>query len=150
MMRLILLLMSLLLCAPTLATEVLPPGCSPLVISDLIALTASKPRLILVHNLSNTTLWLIANKHELTSALNSELWTALHLDDQALTLNCIESKPGHEQEIACENRISVCEWAYSKKPDHFSTVFWAAENMELAPLIAYLGRRGVILPSSVQ
>ncbi len=132
--------------------EILPAGCMPIVISELIHLPPGKPRLILLHNLSETTLWLIpranTTKANLSSALAPQQWSSLHLDQHALTIGCIESKPGHEQEIACHDRVAVCEWIPNRHPKKPSGIVWAAENMTLTPLIAYLGRHGFIVPSS--
>jgi hypothetical protein len=138
------------------AAEFLPAGCVPIVVEQLIQFPADKPGLMMIHNLSTTTIWLIPETPPTdpdanwNSALARGHWSALNLDNNSLALHCIESKPGHEQEIPCGERIAVCQWIPSAHPDKPKGIFWAGENQALTPLIAYLGRQGFILPSSPQ
>ncbi len=69
------------------------------------------------------------------------------LGTKPFDLNCIESKPGHEQQISCVNVLTACQWSNVKHPDNSGT-FWAAEDMSLKAILAELGSRGFILPDN--
>jgi hypothetical protein len=139
--------------------ETFPPSCKPFALhGESIALPIGIPRIIMLHNLSESDIWITHQASEsetdsspdLSSRLQSNRWSALALDQHALTLHCIESKPGHEQGISCEQALAVCEWHTLSRPQHKQAIFWAAENMTLPPLIAYIGRLGFELPQTTQ
>jgi hypothetical protein len=141
----------------TFAEEIFPPACKPFVIkTEAIHLPEGAPRLIMLHNLSELDLWITHPVSEANAAagwssrLQSGQWSALALDKTAFELSCIESKPGHEQQISCEHTLATCEWPITSSPEHTSGIFWAGENMSLSALTAYLGRRGFGLPSQAQ
>lgn len=134
------------------AEEIFPPKCQPVVISDeIVPLSTTKPTVIMIHNLSTTELWLTHPSQEgranagWSSRVQSDNWSALALDRKKFTLNCIESRPGHEQQIPCKEVVAVCQMQDVTVPEHLSGTFWAGENMAMAPLIAYIKRRGYIL-----
>ena len=110
----------------------------------------------MLHNLSGLDLWITHPVSEADTAagwssrLQSGHWSALALDTTAFELSCIESKPGHEQQVSCEHALAICEWPITSSPEHTSGIFWAGENMSLTALTAYLSRRGFELPSHVQ
>lgn len=147
-MKKLLLLTMLLFSSLTEATEILPKGCKPVVIeSSLISIPKGKPRLIALHNLTQADVWVTHPLTEgdtasgLSSRLQGDQWSLLKVNHQAFLLSCIESKPGHEQQISCRHVMSACEWPTAKT--HLKKeIFWVAENMPLSPLIAYATRKG--------
>ncbi len=141
------------------AQEIYPAGCNPLVVRhDLVRLSTEKPVVVMMHNLSSAELWIT---HPATdsgmqagwsSRLESDKWSALALEKttKKFELSCIESKPGHEQQIACSDVLAVCQWPDTKFPEKKAGVFWAGENMALLPLKAYIERLGFVLTGSNQ
>ncbi|MDF1645614.1 MAG: hypothetical protein P1U61_01350 [Legionellaceae bacterium] len=85
-----------------------------------------------------------------SSRLQANYWSALALEDKAFDLSCIESRPGHEQQVSCEQTLAACEWPITARPEKTQGVFWAGENMPLAALTAYISRRGFELPQKAQ
>lgn len=137
-----------LVCSLTQAKEILPKGCKSLVIEgSLISIPKGEPRLIALHNLTQTDLWVThpVTEGDISTSLSSQLqkdkWSLLKMNHTAFTLSCIESKPGHEQQISCKHVISACEWPTIKKQQK-QDILWVAENMTLSPLIAYATRKG--------
>jgi len=136
----------------TQAKEVLPQGCKPLIIhGNLISISADKPRLIILHNLTKLDLWITHPVHDthmstgLSSRLEKDKWSALMMNHMSFELSCIESKPGHEQQVSCKHALSACEWPATNK-HRKKEIFWAAENMKLAPLTAFISRKGWMVP----
>jgi len=139
------------------AQEMYPKGCVPWVIHDAMPkLSAKKPVVIMLHNVSDTELWIThpvvdpGAQAGFSSLLQSGKWSALAFSQisHSFALQCIESRPGHEQQISCETVLAICQWPNSKLPKTDSGVFWAAENMDIAPLKAYIERQGYDLNSS--
>lgn len=138
------------------AESTLPPGCQALAVQgEAITLHAKKSSLIFIHNLAPTDLWIthpIKNPSASagwTTQLQEGNWTALVLRKGAFTLNCIESRPGHEQQIPCEGAIAVCQWkTKGLKIPNKEQSFWASENRSLDALIADLGTHGFKIPFS--
>ena len=136
------------------AEEVFPAGCEPLVVrNNQIELpTAVKSSIIMLHNLSTTDLWVTysAIEHSVATKASQHLttgnWSAFALKKESFAFNCIESRPGHEQQIACVDVLAVCQWPHGKGPE--KTSFLIAENMSLSSLIAYIGRKGFVLGAS--
>ena len=133
------------------AEEIFPNGCTPLVVTgELVALPAAKTTITMVHNLSNMDLWITHPVSEpnasagWSSRLQAGNWSALALNDEAFELSCIESSPGHEQQTPCSAVVAVCQWTASKMPNNSAGTYWAGEDMPLAPLIAYIKRRGFV------
>ncbi len=133
------------------AKEIFPQGCVPYALHDeSVKLSAEKPIVVMLHNLSENKIWLThltqnaSAQAGWSSQLNSGKWSALALDRHKKTfgLTCIESRPGHEQQISCRDILAVCKWPQSQFPEHQSGTFWAAENMNMLPLKAYIERRG--------
>src|SRR5690606_917703 len=108
------------------------------------------------YNSSQTDLWITHPVSDpsagagWSSRLEAGNWSALALDKKKFELSCIESRPGHEQQIPCTGMIAVCEWPTVRIPEQAKGTFWAGENMTLAALTAYLGGRGFKLPASTQ
>lgn len=131
----------------------IPSSCKPVSVQgESVKLSAKKSVLIMIHNLSKNDLWITHPVSEpgasagWSSRLQAGNWSALALDKNAFELSCIESKPGHEQQVPCTGAISVCEWAV-KMPAQSNGTYWAAEDMALSGLIEHLGGRGFTLPA---
>ena len=132
-------------------------SCKPVTVEgESVILTAKKPSLVMIHNLSATDLWITHPVSEpsasagWSSRLQAGNWSALALDKDSFELSCIESKPGHEQQIPCKGVISVCNWSEATMPAKSLGTYWAGENMNLASLTAHLGGRGFQFPSVTQ
>lgn len=145
---------------PAIAGEIFPVGCVPVEVhEEYVKLTTGQPALVMIHNLSNVDLWITHPLSEpsasagWSSHLQSGHWSALALDKKTFDLSCIESKPGHEQQVPCAGLLSVCQYpnvkASSKNQDASGT-FWAGEDLPLSGLIAHVGSRGFKVPSPKQ
>ncbi|MCH9756127.1 MAG: hypothetical protein K0U37_02905 [Gammaproteobacteria bacterium] len=139
------------------AEEIFPNNCRPFAIKgESINLPAGTPRLIMLHNLSKFDLWIThplsekENNAGWSSRLQANRWSALSLGKKTFELSCIESRPGHEQQISCEQALAVCEWPITARPEKAHGVVWAGENMPLSALTAYIGRLGFELPQKTQ
>ncbi len=136
------------------AEEIFPNGCKAVMVEgEALNLSAKKRALVMIHNLSSIDLWVT---HPVTEAsanagwssrLDAGNWTALALDDASFELSCIESRPGHEQQVPCAGLLSVCQFSPVKATKAESGTFWAGENMALSALMAHVGSRGFVLPS---
>ncbi|MBP6918057.1 MAG: hypothetical protein KBB94_04005 [Legionellaceae bacterium] len=153
-MRLLTTILFCVLSLDALAQEVYPTGCIPWPIHEAIpTFTNTQPSILMLHNLSNNDLWVTrsANDQGAQAGFNSLLqagkWSslAINLDKTSLPIKCIESQPGHEQEISCADVLAICQWPKTKFPEIDSGIFWAGENMHLAPLQAFLARQGYVL-----
>lgn len=138
------------------AEEIFPAGCTPLVVSgDLVVLPAVKSTVTMIHNLSSTDLWVThpVSEPNMSAGWSSHLqagnWSALVINDKKFELSCIESRPGHEQQVACSTVLAVCQWPVKALPDKSAASYWAAEDMQLSPMIAYIARRGFALSAPV-
>lgn len=153
-MRILAVMGLLLLSSHVVAEEsVLPVGCQAVTVQgDAVTIDAKKNTLVFIHNIVTTDLWITHPVTEAsasagwTSRLQGGKWSALSVDKGPFVLNCIESKPGHEQQIPCEGTIAVCQWKNVKFPDTAKSTFWAAEDMSLAALTAAIGARGFVIP----
>lgn len=144
-----LLLTSLFACAES----TLPAGCQAVAVQgETVTLKSKKSKLVFIHNLSNTDIWIthpVTNPSASagwTTRLQAGNWSALALDKPLFVLSCIESRPGHEQQVPCEGVIAVCQWNKVKLPENAQGTFWAAEDKSLAALTAAVGTRGFVLP----
>jgi len=137
------------------AEEVFPARCIPLVVSgELVIVPAAKSMVTMVHNLSSSDLWVTHPVSDpgasagWSSHLQAGNWSALVLNDEKFALSCIESRPGHEQQVSCSSVLAVCQWPATGLPQKASGTWWAAEDMLLSPLIAYIKRHGFVLAES--
>jgi len=153
------LLLLLMTCSSNLlyADDNLPASCQPLVVQgETIKLSAKQPMVILIHSLAEGDLWLnhpiadVGASAGWSSQLNAGNWTALALNKEDFELSCIESKPGHEQQVPCEGMLAACEWPTVRMPAQLKGTFWAGENMTLPALLVHLGGRGFGLPASAK
>lgn len=140
------------------ANEIYPAGCKAQVVrGEAASLHAKEPQLMLIHNLLEHDLWLTHPVEEAAasagwaSRIQAGNWSALVVADNHFILNCVESKPGHEQKVACDEVIAVCSWdKMTLSPEQSTSSYWAGEDMPLSPLIAYLSRRGFSIPVVTQ
>lgn len=151
-------LVGLMLVAFGAASEnIYPPLCTPLVVKDdTVTMSAEKPAVAMIHNLSTMDLWIT---HPVTepnasagwsSRLQAGNWSALAMDGQPFELSCIESRPGHEQQVPCAGALAICQWLTVTMPEKSTGTFWAGEDMSLAGLTAHLGSRGFVVPTPAQ
>lgn len=153
-MKLIPLFGLFLLSSSTFAESILPPKCEAVaVVGESVTVQAKKNKLIFIHNITNTDLWIteqsdpLGETSQLTGRLQTDKWSALGLTKGSLILNCIESRPGHEQQIPCEGAIAVCLWNKATfPPNHEHSNFWAGEDQSLPGITATLGAHGFVLP----
>lgn len=153
-MRILAVIGFLVLSSYVIASEsTLPKGCQAVrVQGDIVTIEAKKKSLVFIHNLTSEDLWVThpvtdpSASAGWTSRLQSEKWSALSLEKGPFILNCIESRPGHEQQVPCQNAIAVCQWKKAKFPKDAQGTFWAAEDMSLKALIAAVGARGFVIP----
>jgi hypothetical protein len=153
MMRVIVSFCIVLISSCLFAESTLPVGCQPVAVQgEAVTLKAKKNKLVFIHNLTKFDLWIT---HPVTepsasagwaSRLQADNWSALAVDKPSFILNCIESKPGHEQQVPCEGTIAVCQWRGAKMPGNEKGTFWAAEDKSLSALTAAIGARGFVLP----
>lgn len=132
----------------------LPVGCQAVKVQgDAVTVNSEKKSLVFIHNLTSVDLWITHPVDDpganagWTSRLQSEKWSALSLEKGPFILNCIESRPGHEQQIPCEGAIAVCQWSKVKFPENAQGTFWASEDKSLDALTAAVGARGYVLPA---
>ncbi|MBI2785550.1 MAG: hypothetical protein HYX60_04265 [Legionella longbeachae] len=139
------------------AESTLPKGCQPVTVQgEAVTLKAKAKSLVYIHNLTSVDLWIthpVTNPGASagwTTRLQGEKWSALALKKGPFILNCIESRPGHEQQVPCEGTIAVCTWKGKgvKIPaNKQNSTFWVAEDMSLAALNAAVGARGFVIPN---
>ena len=134
---------------------IFPTGCNPVAIEgETVTLKTKQPTLYLIYNNSPNDLWVTHPVSEpsasagWSSRLETQNWSALALDQNSFELSCIESRPGHEQQIPCAGVLAICHWPKVKLPTSATGTFWAGENMTLESLNAYLGGRGFKLPAA--
>lgn len=128
-----------------------PKGCNPVAVEgETIKLNIKEPVVFLINNDSDSVLWVThpvdnpSASAGWSSQLEKKRWSALLVDKNKFELSCIESKPGHEQQIPCEGMLSICEWSKLKIPPVAKGTFWVAENMSLNALINHLGGKGFV------
>lgn len=156
-MKYILSMLLVLLAANACAEEIFPAGCKPIMVQDeFVKLSAEKPLIVMIHNLSKVDLWITHPVSESnanagwSSRLQGGNWSALALDKKSFELSCIESRPGHEQQVPCAGLLAACEWVPVTTPKTESGTFWAGEDMALSALTAHVGSRGFVLPTPGQ
>jgi hypothetical protein len=129
-----------------------PADCNPIKITgEVLTLGVKKPTVILLQNISEGTLWLTHPVKDpgasagWTSQIQGGKWSAMVLTEKKFILHCTESRPGHEQQIACEGAITACIWKKAKIPNEEKGTFWATEDKSLSDLKAALLARGFTL-----
>lgn len=151
-MRIIIGLFLCLVAGALFAKSGFPVGCKAIVMrGQTVNLKTKHAKTMFIHNISSSDLWLThpvtgegANAGW-TSRIQAGNWSALAVDKPSFILGCIESKPGHEQEVPCEGAIQACQWRQANPPKGEKGTFWAAEDQPLAVLTAALESRGFVL-----
>ncbi len=130
-----------------------PYDCKPMPLSaGTVKLPEGAPALVMIHNVSDVDLWIThpisdpSASAGWSSRLQTKRWSAFDLGSQAFELSCIESKPGHEQQVPCSGVLAVCQWLNIATTDKQPAPYWAGENMPLPELLGHLGQRGFKLP----
>jgi hypothetical protein len=136
------------------AENTLPTGCKAIPVQgESLTLNAKKSKLVLIHNRSDLDLWLT---HPVTepgasagwaTRIQADHWSALTVDQPSFVITCIESRPGHEQQIPCEAAIAACQWKAAKIPKREKGTFWAGEDLPLTELTAAIRGKGFVLPA---
>jgi hypothetical protein len=118
-----------------------PPACQVLPIQgEALLIKTENPMILLVKNVSEHTLWLthplqdISASAGFTSQLASKKWSALFLEKGPFLIHCIESQPGHEQQIPCEGNLTACVYAGKEALSGQQGVFWVSENRSLSAI----------------
>lgn len=139
------------------ALEAMPYACKAITVKGAtLTLPKASSSLILVNNNSEMDLWIThpisdpSASAGWSSRLQSKHWSALALNDKAFELGCIESKPGHEQQVPCAGALLVCQWSGIKEEDNSKKTgpYWAGENMPLSELLTYLTQHGFKIPEA--
>jgi hypothetical protein len=132
----------------------LPEGCKALMVQgeSVTLKPTSKNKLVFIRNNTGSDLWITHPVSDAgasagwASRIQANHWSALAVDKAAFVLTCIESKPGHEQQVPCEGAIAVCQWKGVKIPGETTSTFWAAEDQPLSELTTTLGGKGFVFP----
>lgn len=140
------------------AEESFPRGCKAISVSGgTLMLPEGTPSLIIIHNLSEMDLWVthpISDSNGASAGwstrLQSDRWSAFAQGKKAFELSCIESKPGHEQQIPCSKALAACQWVGVEIPGKQAAPFWAGENLPLKDLLSYVERRGFKLSAATK
>ncbi len=139
-----------------LADTVFPEGCSGVPLEEKAAvLKAKKPSLFMIYNQGDKDLWIthpVQNPGASagwTTKLEPDHWSALTISKN-FALSCVESAPGHEQEIACFDAIEVCQYKKAGFPKDTQAGYWVGENLPLKKLIAHVEKRGFQLPADTE
>ncbi len=151
-MRILLFLLAIFSTGFAHAGLVMPKGCLPLSIKTESAwLKTKKPMLFLMMNNGDNDLWLVHPVDDpgasagWTSKIEPRHWSAI-LINKDFELNCIESLPGHEQHISCEQVLALCSYPSLKINPSLMGNAWMAENLPIRALITELGQRGLQVP----
>ncbi len=144
----------LLITTVSYADEALPTSCKAVAINNEGLVLSKTPVLVMVHNSSDLDLWLLSSLSDHAFGESSHLqagnWSALIASKEKIAVRCIESKPGHEQQISCKTVIAICEWPAVTLPKQgLNDELWAAENQHLAPLLEKLGGHGYEIPAGI-
>ncbi|MFI4962482.1 MAG: hypothetical protein ACHP6H_01345 [Legionellales bacterium] len=137
-----------------LAKSTLPKGCKAIAVQgESVSIQAKKNKLVFMHNITSNDLWITHPVVDTgasagwSSRLQAGNWSALVVDKGPFVIECIESRPGHEQQIPCEEALAVCQWKGAKMPADGKGVYWAKEDKSLPELTAAMGGRGFVLPN---
>lgn len=153
-MRFILNIVLIILSFEACATDAFPSDCKPIAVQAATVTLSGSASIMLINNISDTELWVThpisqpSASAGWSSRLQAKHWAALALESQSFELSCIESKPGHEQQVPCSGVIRVCQWPVSSDKEKHAKTFWAGENMTLSALLAHLNERGFRLPQA--
>lgn len=109
------------------------PFCQTFTLHDInVSLSTDEPLLMVFHNISEHNIYLVNKKNSTSSLIAPGRWSQFSLVKQSVTFSCIESLPGHEQQVPCKNVLSVCQFLLKSK--HITTTAWLSENLTTSPL----------------
>ena len=150
-MRTLFLVLGFFLGVSAFAGPDLPKKCKALSsVSEVLTInTQGKQQLILIYNKSKSKLWLTHTPKNpgasagWSSELDSGKWSAIAMNENDFSFNCLESGPGHAQTMPCTSMVVACvkkDAVFSPKTDGD---YWVAENKSLNQLIASINGRGI-------
>jgi hypothetical protein len=104
------------------------PICQPLALhGTTFKLTTNQPIFMIFHNTSMHNLFITPLSSSCGSSLiEPNKWSRLAVIQKDFSFTCIESTPGHEQSIPCENALTVCQLPIDTKSIAQSQ--WIGEN----------------------
>lgn len=143
-MRYIFMIFGMSFCALGIAKEFLPKGCHAFPIENMVELKQQKNHLILIHSLSNYEIWL-ANQQQakLTVSLVPGEWSAFYAPQGQVQWYCIQSQPGHEQKVSCQQVLAACDWSAKPPQKEIAKInSWVANNLSFSEMHAYVQRLG--------
>lgn len=126
------------------AKEFLPKNCQSVMVADSLELQPKKAHMVLIHSLSNYEIWLANSRNpKMTVSLVPELWSTFYAPQAKEQWSCIQVSPGHEQKVACQQVLAMCELA-AQVPDKSNAKInsWVANNLSYSEMAAYLQRIG--------
>lgn len=126
------------------ATESFPKNCKVFAFKgENLVIKAPKPKVILINNQTEATLFLSHTGNTgLTTKIDAAKWASLVVHQKKFIIQCIESKPGHEQQVPCEGMLTTCQLSKVKIPQSRDKTFWAAENLDRKALENHLAESG--------
>ncbi|WP_367608054.1 hypothetical protein [Legionella sp. W05-934-2] len=149
MKKIVQILLAMLTLTQVYAIE-LPKNCHLVGIkSENLKLKTEKDRVILIHNISDSDIYLShvssndpGAQAGWTSRVDKNKWSALKLGKMEIRFQCVEVKPGHEQQISCQNILSVCRVAPIEQPKNGNGSYWVTENQTLSNMLEAVSSRG--------
>lgn len=134
----------------------LPQHCKLMGIkSDKLELKTGGNQLVFIHNISDVDMFLSfvpeadpGAQAGWTSRINQNKWSAISLNKDHLSFECVEVKPGHEQQISCQGVLSVCQIKPEDLPKNITGSFWVSENNNLTKVLQTVSSRGFQLPNN--
>ena len=93
--------------------------CQPVPVGgESLTLHVEKTAFFLIYNRASTDVWLSHSMadSDLTTRIAPKKWVGLILTPSDFVGQCIESKPGHEQQMPCEEMIRICQAEKVKIP----------------------------------
>ena len=126
------------------AKEFLPKNCHAVPIGDEVIFEKNKKQLEMIHALSTHQIWLANRENSrLTVSITPGLWSVFYAPHVKSQWHCIQSEPGHEQQVPCQQVLALCErTAKPPKKDFSKFDFWVVNNLSYSELDAYLQRMG--------
>src|SRR3990167_1722109 len=119
---------------PLLLVAATKPFCQTFTLHDIeISLSTDEPLLMVFHNISDRNIYLTNNKTATTSLIEPNKWSQFSLVKKSIELTCIESFPGHEQQVPCKDVLFVCQFPIKSK--HITKTAWLSENLSRSPLV---------------
>ena len=113
----------------------LPPNCKIMPITDgKVALTGEKDALFYINNAHANNVYL-ANpaQPDLTIKVSPHKWAVLALKEKSASqFQCVESKPGSEQQLPCTHLVKICKLEKLKLPMTIIDNDWLVADVDLS------------------